>query len=570
MSTENREEGLPLTYQSSVEETLARAKEERDRATLKAKKRKKILIIVGVVLLALIIAIAIIIFAVSKLTPPMVSTISPTRGDIEANVMVSGALESDKNVQYTVPAAVLVDSIVGSGEAVSKGDTLVKFNQEDFERVLREFELENMIAKNTYQSQLTDFEKNKKDLSTANANASKYRKLRDQQQKTVDSLTAGITDANAVRAAQIEVEIYECQKKIDDYTYCIQNAEMLGMGKEGIEAYTRYIHSESQKIAALQFELSQLSNSVVALEQQKTLSDAQKLLADYETELATAEAEQDTLKGIVGNEYDEQNLYLNGELSLMRAEKSYEDILKYQGGLKSEFSGVVLNVAAKPGETTVPGSVLVTIASTEMVKIRFDINKYDMLKLQVGQKADVMVLDKEYTGTVSKVNRVAVMSDAGTSSLSAEVTIDNPDREIYLGMEAKVTIHTARKDDVIMLPLQVVNSDSDGDFVYVVEDGIIVKKYLTLGISSDEYIEVVNGISEDATVVSTITIDVVEGKRMLPVPDMMLQMQMDPTMGMEMDVDAENASDTQEDDQNASDIESGVSEDAALPKEEDE
>lgn len=560
MSTEHNE-GMPLTYQESVEETLARAKKDREEAVRKSKKRKKIILIIAIILIVVIAVIAGISILAAKLTPPMVSTVQPQRGTIESNVVVSGTLESDQCVQYTIPAAIVVEKIVGVGTEVSKGDLLVAFEEDDFASVMREFELENKIASNSYQSQVKEFEQNKKDLSTANANVSKYRKLRDQQQATVNHLTTTITDANALRAAQIEVEIYECQKKIDEYSYCIQNAEMLGMGKEGVEAYTRYIFSESQKIAALQFELSQLSGSVVALEQQKQLTDAQKLLADYEAELAEAETKSDTLEGIVGNEFDEENVYLNGELSLMRANKTYEEIAIFKDGLKADMNGVVIVSSTKPGEKTVPGSVLLTVASTDKVKIGFDVSKNDMVKLEVGQKADVSVMDKDYIGTVTKVNRVAVMNENGAYTISAELMIDNPDEEMYLGLEGKAIIHTAKKEDIIMLPVQVICSDSEGEFVYCVENGIIAKRYVTLGISSDEYIEVIDGVSEEDMIVSAITTEVVEGKRMTPIPDMMLKMQMDMTAMPE-----ENAIPEELPEENAE----GISEDAVLPKEEEE
>lgn len=561
MSAENNEE-ITLNERDSVEEVLAQAKQEREKALLKSKKRKKILIIAAIILAAVILLIVLVSVLISKLTPPMVTAVNPVMGDINATISVSGKIESEKSVQYYVPASVCVESIVSAGEAVSKGDILVKFEEQDYERVLREFELEDLIANNSYQSQLTNYEQNKSDLAKANANIAKYTKLRNQQKETVNTLTASITDANAIRAAEIEVEIYECQKKVNDYSYCIQNAAMLGMQKEGIDTYTKYMHSESQRIADLQFELSQLTGSVTAIQQQKTLTEAQKLLSDYETELTKAETEQQTLQGVVGNVYDEENLKLNGELSTMRSGKAYEDILQYKGGLRSEVSGVVIVSGATSGELTVPNSVLISVASTEKVKVSFDINKNDLRKLQIGQKATITVFDSEYEGTVSKIKHVAGNTTNGTASLSAEVTVDNPDSNIYLGMDAKVVIYTASKEDVLMLPVQVVNADKSGDFVYEVENGIVVKKYIEVGISTDEYIEVVSGIEEGADIVSTITSEVVEGARMVPIPDMMLQMQLEPVFPEETGTDEETSKEEESSD--------GVTQDAALPKSEED
>ena len=92
MSTEHNE-GMPLTYQESVEETLARAKKDREEAVRKSKKRKKIILIIAIILIVVIAVIAGISILAAKLTPPMVSTVQPQRGTIESNVVVSGTLE---------------------------------------------------------------------------------------------------------------------------------------------------------------------------------------------------------------------------------------------------------------------------------------------------------------------------------------------------------------------------------------------------------------------------------------------------------------------------------------------
>lgn len=521
----HEEEGIPLTYNDSVEETLAKARLEREKAKERSAKIKKLIIIIAIIAAVAVVVIGVVIAIIVNSVPPTVSTVKPTMGDLDSTYASSGILESTETIQYQIPASILVDEMVCVGQAVSKGDILVLFDEEDYSRVLREYEIENEIARNSYQSQLVEFENNKKDLSTANANVSKYTGLVKTQQAEVDRLTASITDANAIRAAQIEVEIYECERKIADFQYCISNAEMLGMGKEGIEAYTRYIQSESQRIAELQHELSQLTGSVTALEQQKILTNAQKLLTDYEMELETAKAEKESLSVAVGNEYDEANIALNGELSTMRAGKSYEDIAMYNGGLKAECNGVITEVGASNGTLTVPGTTLVSVASTEGVKIRFAINKNAIYQLKEGQKATIRVMDKEYEGTVSRVNKAATADTSGVASLSAEVVIDNPDEDIFLGLDAKISILTASRKDVMMLPVEVVNADRDGDFVYVVENGIIVKKYVTVGISSDTHIEIVDGLDLNADVVSMITSNVVEGARAMAIPDMMSMME---------------------------------------------
>ena len=59
-------------------------------------------------------------------------------------------------------------------------------------------------------------------------------------------------------------------------------------------------------------------------------------------------------------------------------------------------------------------------------------------------------------------------------------------------------------EDVLVLPAEVVNIGKQGSFCYVLEDGVIAKKNIETGLSSDDYIEVTEGIEEGDTVIRDI------------------------------------------------------------------
>ena len=62
-------------------------------------------------------------------------------------------------------------------------------------------------------------------------------------------------------------------------------------------------------------------------------------------------------------------------------------------------------------------------------------------------------------------------------------------------------IHAEEVDNVVVLPSEVVNIGKEGSFCYVLENGVITKKDITTGISSDEYVEVLDGIKEGDEVI---------------------------------------------------------------------
>ena len=92
-----------------------------------------------------------------------------------------------------------------------------------------------------------------------------------------------------------------------------------------------------------------------------------------------------------------------------------------------------------------------------------------------------------------------------TTTVEAEITILNPDDFIILGLDAKVVIHTASVHDVLTIPNLAVNADTEGKFVFVVEDNRIVKKHITTGVSDVTDCEILSGIDADAMVVTDIT-----------------------------------------------------------------
>ena len=71
-----------------------------------------------------------------------------------------------------------------------------------------------------------------------------------------------------------------------------------------------------------------------------------------------------------------------------------------------------------------------------------------------------------------------------------------------------------------MIPVEAINADKNGDFLYVIENGMVVKRTITCGISSDEYTEVLDGITEeDQIIVNSLTgISLEEGMAVTAVP----------------------------------------------------
>ena len=74
----------------------------------------------------------------------------------------------------------------------------------------------------------------------------------------------------------------------------------------------------------------------------------------------------------------------------------------------------------------------------------------------------------------------------------------------------------AESKDVLVVPTEVVNASTDGDFVYIIENGIVKQQPVELGTSSATEVEIVSGLKEGDQVVSDLNVDIEPGMRAIP------------------------------------------------------
>ena len=236
--------------------------------------------------------------------------------------------------------------------------------------------------------------------------------------------------------------------------------------------------------SALEAELEMASNTLAEL--QSRLS-SQQAVAESDPSAVTAE--------------EKEKMEITNNLSELDQMSAQELVEAAKKGIKADFNGVITKVSVVEGATTALGTELFTLQNTDKINVNVNVSKYDYDKLKEGQSADITLAGKTYEGEVTSISHVATQNEKGASLISADVRIKNPDDDIFLGVDAKVTIHAEEADDVVVLPSEVVNIGKDGSFCYVIENGVITRRDITTGISSDDYVEVTEGIKEGDEVI---------------------------------------------------------------------
>ena len=215
---------------------------------------------------------------------------------------------------------------------------------------------------------------------------------------------------------------------------------------------------------------------------------------------------------------EKEKLKVTDNLSELDAKSAEELVKEGKKGITAEFNGIISKADIKQGAAVTQGMELFTIENTDKASVDVTLSKYDYNTVKEGQSVEITLGDNTYQGTVTKMSHIAVQNEKGTPVISATVSIDNPDEDIFLGVDAKVKIYAASAKNVVTLPVEVVNIGKEGSFCYVIEDGLVTKRNITTGISSEDYVEITDGIKEGEEVIADLG-DYTEGMEVQAVPE---------------------------------------------------
>ncbi len=225
----------------------------------------------------------------------------------------------------------------------------------------------------------------------------------------------------------------------------------------------------------------------------------------------------------------------NTQAELEDAQMNYETAVSALSEAQSDMnemtitapmSGVVIGEPKTPGTMAVQGTssptVIMRIADLSAKQIQAKVDETDIGSVKVGQTATFTVdsyTGRTFTARVTNISQTDTGNSWDTSSSSSSsssaasviyyyvtLDVDDPDNELLPAMTARVEINTAEKPQALAVPISTLKTDANGSYVIVKNpDGTQENRYVETGIYSDEYVEILAGLSEGEKVVSTYT-----------------------------------------------------------------
>ncbi|KKP94650.1 MAG: Efflux transporter, RND family, MFP subunit [Candidatus Moranbacteria bacterium GW2011_GWE1_36_7] len=348
-----------------------------------------------------------------------------------------------------------------------------------------------------------------------------------------------VMETGSVQAAQMGV--YSASSGVVEELY-VKNGDSVKIGqklfkvkststdKEIASAYANYVSAMSNLKKA---EQDKKSSYTQLLSDKKNLTDAKgdkKYQKNNDTnpktnnDYTTAEKkslEQDISAKESAVELSQQK-YDDSDTAIAAANANVEaSKLSYEATRDStsvaQVSGVVSNLSAKVGDVVYYSDISVTsstVASPVLIvgnlsgyTIKISVNEMERTKMRLDQKASIKfdaVSGKAYSGTVKKIDDFGV-SESGVVTYNAYLSIDDQDSSILPNMTANVTVETASKNNIVVVPNKALKPYKNGKGVqlaHVDNTGKQIFEYVpvTTGLKSSSQTEITGGIDEGAII----------------------------------------------------------------------
>jgi HlyD family secretion protein len=259
-----------------------------------------------------------------------------------------------------------------------------------------------------------------------------------------------------------------------------------------------------------------------------------------------------------------QNQLDDDQQAVANAQKNLDEAKSQSPVITAPFDGFVTTVNVKSGDEVTKNTVAVQIADPTKFEADIMVSEVDLYKVNMGQSASVQLSALSALNFPAKVTDIAPTATIQSGVVTYKVTVEllpqsvsgnqtaqgqqtqstpggqtpsasgnqtrpgqgtqltqggqasaNTTQAIQLrqGLSATVTIVTAQRNNVLMVPNRAITHQQGKTYVDVLNNGASTQVAVTTGISNTQYTEVTSGLSEGEQVVIPQTTTTTTGQR---------------------------------------------------------
>lgn len=189
-------------------------------------------------------------------------------------------------------------------------------------------------------------------------------------------------------------------------------------------------------------------------------------------------------------------------LSTARATYELARVRRDKTEIRAPFDGVVGLRAISVGAYAQVGTTLVNLEKIDALKLDFRLPEINLRDVKVGQTVEVTLdayPDRRFQGEVYAIDPLV---DVNGRALKIRARLANPDGQLRPGLFARVRLIGASRGQVVVIPEGAIVPRGTDSVVFTVQDGRATETKVRLGRRARGEVEVLEGLTADATVVT--------------------------------------------------------------------
>ena len=190
--------------------------------------------------------------------------------------------------------------------------------------------------------------------------------------------------------------------------------------------------------------------------------------------------------------------------------------------LLAPISGIVAKRHVLPGEKVSPEQMVLTIVDLTRLELAGNVGTHEVSRA-LSVLAQGMAVEVQVEGVLQPVDgriaRIAPAAEPGTRSIGVAIGLNNPKETLRAGQYALARVLLADPTDRLTLPVTAVGNTSGQDHVWVIENGVLARRAVTLGRRDPPggRVEVLQGVTPASQVLAARFENLREGAKALVV-----------------------------------------------------
>ena len=172
--------------------------------------------------------------------------------------------------------------------------------------------------------------------------------------------------------------------------------------------------------------------------------------------------------------------------------------------IHAPWAGTVIRIGARAGQFVTPNTELYMMVKLDQVWVYADVYEYELPWVKVGDHVEMTLASvpgRSFHGTLDYIYPYA---EAKTRTTKVRLVFENKERLLRPDMFADVTILSDTQEDAVVIPAEAVVRSGDRAQIFVVrEPGKFEPRDVALGVESQGFVTVLDGVSEGEQIVTS-------------------------------------------------------------------